>query len=189
VVDAGWMWEVVPDDEVAEGRPIRLHLGCGQTRLEGFINIDLVGSEADRLMDATRLEFADGSIDEIYSSHLVEHFAYGKFLKALANWHRVLRPGGLLTIRCPNIERVLKNWLNADYEKRFGKGNLGVSAILGHQDRGLRNIHRNVFTPRRLREIVSGAGFEVTECGAVMNRYGDGPEGDILLRAVRGEGK
>jgi predicted SAM-dependent methyltransferase len=56
--------------------------------------------------DATRLTwFADGVLDFVYSSHLLEDFvAVGP---VLAEWLRVLKPGGRLIIFCPD-EQVFR---------------------------------------------------------------------------------
>jgi predicted SAM-dependent methyltransferase len=106
-----------------------------------------------------------------------------EFMKALKEWKRVLKGEGKLVIRCPNFEKHLRDWLNADYRKRWGERNEGVNVILGFQDAGPGHPNRNIFTSDRLSDLVSRAGFEIMECHPVMNRYGDIPDGDILLRA------
>lgn len=55
--------------------------------------------------DATRLEFADGAFDFVYSYHVLEHIPdYGK---ALAEMRRVLAAGGGYLIGTPNRSRLL----------------------------------------------------------------------------------
>ena len=60
---------------------MKLHLGCGGTYLEGYVNIDYLTTEqtimnvkADIYQDITTLEYDDNSIDEIRSHHMFEHF-------------------------------------------------------------------------------------------------------------------
>lgn len=54
--------------------------------------------------DATRLHwFADGAMDYLYSSHLLEDFA--DWEPVLREWVRVLRPGGKLVLLIPDKER------------------------------------------------------------------------------------
>lgn len=168
---------------VMNRKPLKLHLGCGSVHLHGYVNIDKFNRSANLVMDAGKLHFPDNSVDEVFTSHMVEHMAYPEFMKALAEWERVLRREGTLIIRCPNFEKHLSNWLNADYQKRFGENNYGVNIILGFQDRGPGHVNRNVFTSERLEDLVGRFGFEIIECHPVMNRYGDMPDGDILLRA------
>lgn len=56
--------------------PTRLDLACGQNKREGFFGVDIAGTDAaDLVHDLTSYPwpFADGSVEEIFSSHYVEH--------------------------------------------------------------------------------------------------------------------
>src|SRR5689334_3994902 len=81
--------------------PVKLHIGCGDHRIEGFINCDLYETKAtDRVFDCTgRWPFEDSSVATIYSAHMLEHLTdfKGFFREA----HRVLKPEGCLQIRVP----------------------------------------------------------------------------------------
>lgn len=44
----------------------KLHLGCGNKYLDGWINIDINSDYADIKMDIKDLSFDNNSIDEIY---------------------------------------------------------------------------------------------------------------------------
>ena len=49
-------------------------------------------------------EIADGSVAEIYASHVLEHLSYVDELhQALAEFHRVLAPGGTLMASVPDF--------------------------------------------------------------------------------------
>lgn len=173
--------------KLIKGKPLKLHLGCGSIHLDGYINVDKFNTSADLVMDAWKLNFPDNSVDEIFTSHMVEHMTYPQFMKALEEWKRVLNRGASLIIRCPNFEECLKRWQNADYQKRWGANNEGVNVILGFQYRGPGYVNRNIFTSKRLADLVSRVGFEVIKCHPVMNRYNDIPNGDILLLAKKHE--
>ena len=54
----------------------------------------------DFLADATALPLADGTLDYLCSSHVLEHLPDP--LAALHEWHRVLRPGGWLYLVVPD---------------------------------------------------------------------------------------
>jgi SAM-dependent methyltransferase len=55
---------------------------------------------ADFLADASALPLADATLDYLCSSHVLEHLADP--LGALHEWHRVLRPGGVLYLIVPD---------------------------------------------------------------------------------------
>lgn len=50
--------------------------------------------------DATALPFLDNSLDYVASSHVLEHVANP--IAALAEWYRVLRPGGIIYLVVPD---------------------------------------------------------------------------------------
>ena len=55
---------------------------------------------ADYYGDATELPFRDNSLDYVITSHVLEHVANP--VKALAEWYRVLRPGGIIYCLVPD---------------------------------------------------------------------------------------
>lgn len=92
--------------------PLRLHLGCGQSHFSGYINIDFPPSEhtvqngltADVYADITKLQVTHGSIDEIRSHHVFEHFDRSAALALLCEWYLWLKPGGVVVIETPDFE-------------------------------------------------------------------------------------
>ena len=62
--------------ETASTAPaIKLDLGCGQNPKDGFEGVDLYGDKAKHKVDLFKFPwpFADNSVDEIFTSHLLEH--------------------------------------------------------------------------------------------------------------------
>ena len=55
---------------------------------------------ADYYGDATELPFRDNSLDYVVTSHVLEHVPNP--VKALAEWYRVLRPGGIIYCLVPD---------------------------------------------------------------------------------------
>ncbi len=56
--------------------PVRIDLGCGSAKREGFIGLDFVeGPEVDHVVDLTaeKFPFEDASVDEVFSAHFLEH--------------------------------------------------------------------------------------------------------------------
>ena len=51
--------------------------------------------------------FEDHTFAEIYASHVLEHLGYQSALPAaLAEWHRVLKPEGLLMVSVPDLDTL-----------------------------------------------------------------------------------
>ena len=48
--------------------------------------------------------FKDGKLDYVVSAHVIEHFFDP--VKALKEWHRVIRPGGYIFIIVPHKDRT-----------------------------------------------------------------------------------
>jgi SAM-dependent methyltransferase len=73
---------------------LRLNLGSGDHRAEGWLNIDQwkgPGCSPDLRAEAVRLPFADGAIEAVYCGHLLEHLSYDDELPVvLAEIRRVL---------------------------------------------------------------------------------------------------
>ena len=133
-----------------------LHLGAGGKRIEGAINCDLHDPTADRRWDATNLiEVPDGSVDIVEHHHLIEHLSAADLPRALAEWARVLKTGGLLIVSAPDLEAVLERWLAMRDRDRW---DYGIKMIYGSQEHeGM--FHKNGFTPRRLAAVLEPAGL------------------------------
>ena len=88
---------------------MKLHLGCGDVHLDGWVNIDISNdSEADLLDNVATLEsIADDSCDIIYASHVLEHFGRNEYEGVLCVWLSKLKKGGLLRLAVPDIESAL----------------------------------------------------------------------------------
>lgn len=81
--------------------PLKLHLGCGDHRIPGYVNCDLhQTSAADVTFDCEMVwPIPANSVSTIYCSHLLEHLT--DFRQFFREAHRVLRPDGTIQIRVP----------------------------------------------------------------------------------------
>lgn len=82
---------------------MKLNLGSGQNKKEGFINIDSNPStKPDVIRDVCRgLPYTDGVADEICAEHLIEHLNAQDFIFFFNECWRVLKSKGILHIKAP----------------------------------------------------------------------------------------
>jgi SAM-dependent methyltransferase len=102
---------------------MKLHLGCGNKIIDGFINIDFRENDGvDIVADLVNLtNFGDNSIELIYCSHVLEHFGRLEYKSILKKWYDLLIPGGILRLAVPDMEMVIEHYNeNKDLEKLRG---------------------------------------------------------------------
>jgi Methyltransferase domain len=84
---------------------IKIDLGCGPHKQDGFIGLDRITFPGvDKVCDLgrDRWPFADGSVDEAFTSHFVEHLDAVERVHFANELHRVLVPGGKCTLIVPH---------------------------------------------------------------------------------------
>ena len=84
-------------------KPRTLDVGCGINKYPGAIGIDSNPvSRADVIVDLEKFPwpFASGSFANIRAIHVIEHLA--DVVGAMEEFHRLLRPGGVLRIETPH---------------------------------------------------------------------------------------
>jgi len=94
---------------------IKLHLGCGNDLLPGYINIDKKlreGVNYDFNSDILDLKFYNESVDEIRLHHVFEHFHRYQTVVLMFVWNNWLKKGGKLTIETPDFEWCCRKYLN-----------------------------------------------------------------------------
>lgn len=102
---------------------MKLHLGCGDKIIKGFINVDFRKNEGvDVVADLSNLvEFDNESVELIYSSHVLEHFGRLEYKLILKKWYDLLKIGGTLRLAVPDFEKVVEHYNeNKDLEKLRG---------------------------------------------------------------------
>jgi len=146
-------------------------VGCGPERYNNAVNVDL-GAEfsPDIVADATRLPFADGSFDVVVAHDLLEHFPVLRTALVLAEWSRVLVPGGGLEVRVPNMEGLATHLLHH-------KDNPPLLSVVmdnifgGHRwgPDGAWDAHHTGFTPTSLSCVLDQAGFDTLSNTEAVN--------------------
>lgn len=84
---------------------LRLDLGSGRNPKAGFLGVDARDyGRSDILVVDLRgdWKWEDGSVDEVYSCHFIEHLAAKERIHFANELHRVLKPGGTAEIIVPH---------------------------------------------------------------------------------------
>ncbi len=91
----------------------RLNLGCGKRIHPTWTNLDLVpavpGVTACDLSKG--IPFEDCSVDVVYNSAMLEHLRREDAASFLKECHRVLKPGGIIRVGVPDLERQCRCYL------------------------------------------------------------------------------
>lgn len=137
--------------------PVRLHLGCGPRYIPGFLHVDAQAHpHVDLVADVARLEMIpDASADLIYAAHVLEHFGRWEFRAVLAEWRRVLKPGGLLRLAVPDFAACATLY----YEHGLSDGLNGLMGLICGGQRDSMDYHKMIFDEPFLRHELLGLGF------------------------------
>jgi len=121
---------------------IKLHLGCGTAYKEEWINIDNNSDNNIEKLDINYdlrkpLPFPDNSVDFIYNEHFLEHLTVEEGIAAIKGFYRVLKPGGVMRIAMPDLEKTVYAYLDENWEKnsKATLEKLGLSFIQTRAER------------------------------------------------------
>lgn len=98
----------------------------------------------------------DDTFDEVRLHHVLEHLTREQGTLALRALRRVLKPGGVLDIEVPDVDRVCRAWVGNQLDLK------GLNQWLyGEQLGEEADLHRFGYTQESLREKLTEEGFEV----------------------------
>jgi len=81
---------------------MKINLGAGDDKINDYLSVDLF-TNADIKADVRNLPFHNKEIEEIFASHIIEHFDFYEAKKVLKEWYRILQIGGKLIIETPDF--------------------------------------------------------------------------------------
>lgn len=83
---------------------MKLNIGAGDTRYEGFLNVDYdTHCNPDYVVNIEKdtWPFEDNSVDEVIAHHVLEHLGEG-FFHVMQELYRVCKHGAIIDIRVPH---------------------------------------------------------------------------------------
>jgi len=126
----------------------KLNLGSGGSPMADYQNRDIkTGQQVYPLPDA------EGSVDEVRASHVLEHFPHGEVGAVVKEWARVLKPGGKLRIAVPDFDWIVKAYSNG----HRGDARLEHYLFGGQVDGD--DYHKAFFNEDKLKGLLEGAGL------------------------------
>ena len=138
----------------------RLNLGCGRRSLPGFINVDFQEREGVVMHDLTKpLPWKD--CEEIHAYHLFEHFQRWESEDILKNWVSALKPGGLLVLELPCLDKII-SLFSHHIQKKIPVGPWVIWGLYGdpsYKDPAM--CHRWCYSTSELRAMMQRAGLKV----------------------------
>jgi SAM-dependent methyltransferase len=162
---------------MAERRTV-LHVGCGDAPLPAAefprdqwqeIRLDIdPNMPADYHCSITTMHpVGSATVDAIYCSHNLEHLFSHEVPAALAEFHRVLKPGGFARIRVPDLFQVAQCIVQDRLEDAAYMAPCGPIAALdmlyGHRESVAKGktpmAHRTGFSAKTLVAKLAQAGF------------------------------
>lgn len=138
----------------------KLHIGCGDMRIEGFINIDVLKTDAAdfvcKVEDLPKY-IKSNSIKLIYSSHTLEHFSRYDSVQILKMFYDFLIPSGELKISVPDLIKLVgtAKKIKSDFEEM----KLIQGVLMGGQETRY-NYHKSIYWYGLLERILLSTGFK-----------------------------
>lgn len=174
-----------PNAPAAGTTGLKLHLGCGPDKREGWVNVDVNEQFApDLVADAHSLPtLPDGSCAAIEACHLFEHLTPTQAKAALTEWRRLLAPGGELLLELPDLDRCI-----ALIGTEMNGYDLGMISLFGYPPEvdaeGAPQLHKWGWTPTTLRAAMLAAGFDDVEEVAITQTHRPAARFDRDMRLV-----
>lgn len=153
---------------------LTLNIGCGDRTFDEYptdhkcINYDGRSDlkRVDEVGDVRDLSrFPDNYFDYILASDIIEHFPITETPKVLAEWGRVLKSGGIIEFRLPDLHAICKKYIDGKHDAK-----LTSWLLYGGQDYP-GNFHYVGFDRHWLKKVLLGNGFETVEVKDSDNNF------------------
>lgn len=147
---------------------IRINLGSGHWKLEGWFNVDVdFHTRPDVCSDLSRgLPFDDGVADLLHSEDFLDQLDLRGAKRFLLECRRILKPGGVMRVLVPDLAQLARLYL-ADPEglKGLWAEHVGIALETGTAGEvfnlGMRFAgHRFMYDGETLEALLSTCGFK-----------------------------
>jgi len=138
---------------------MKLHLGCGQKYLKGWLNVDGFSKKADKRFDFDKVPWPlkSNSFEQVYSSHCLEHLDDTQ--KAMEEIWRICKPGARVTIRVPHFSSMFA--FAPFHKKFFARGSMQYFTPSYHERYGKKLLEKVSSKKDRMPKAYAQANFEI----------------------------
>ena len=157
------------EELIQQKQPIKLHLGCGPIKLPDYLNIDgeYCANDPEIIIHdiSDVYPIPNDCVDEILSVHVIEHIEHWKIRGMLAEWYRILRPGGQAAVEWPDLlkacEFIVANpdSLISDDRRVLKKTINSVFGNSKYQNRAM--MHAYGYSIASMSRLFTEAGFSI----------------------------
>jgi predicted SAM-dependent methyltransferase len=166
---------------------MKYNFGCGKKSMNGYVNVDSLNQvgNVDLVHDLTEVPYPfakSNEAEEITSVEFLEHISFRDIDKLLAEWYRILMPGGKLKAQVPDCGKAMEYYVNKqvcdcvphkadsvegfkanpDCQKCQGRAKINpirwIYTFTGAQKHEF-DVHRNHFTKESMEKELKTAGF------------------------------
>lgn len=132
----------------------KLNLGCGGDLREGYVNVDIMPINGLVLRaDVRSLPFLPSkAAEEILAYDVLEHFPFSQTKAVLQEWIRLLKVGGKIVVRVPDMPKIFRKMLDGDLPV------FEAQRLLYGGQEYLFNFHNAGFTADYLEGLLLGSG-------------------------------
>jgi len=96
---------------------MKLNIGCGVQRIDGWINIDIAGNTIDLKHDVRKpLPYANDSVSFAYSEHMIEHLTPDEGCAMIKNIMRPMKPGGVFRIATFDLDTIIAGYTDGSWK-------------------------------------------------------------------------
>lgn len=155
-----------------------LEIGPNKARIEGFETLDMVaGPLVDHVMDCRQTKFKTGTFDMVYACHVIEHVEWHEVEATIAEWARILKPGGVLEVHTLDAYKFMKALVHLEetgewtglsvgtwcHDLTRGEPYLWACGRVLNRPKGgnIYQNHRALITPNYLRQCLERAGLTI----------------------------
>lgn len=150
----------------------QLHLGCGNRRVSGWLNVDIRKSDYNLDISCGKLPWKTSSFKVIVAQHLMEHLELKvEVIPLLKELRRVATPTAELWIVTPDLERIINSYMTTqcvdlirDRQSRFPGFTIEgppqqMLNVCFHQN----GEHKNLFDFELLSWVLRQGGWECSK--------------------------